>query len=188
MVSYNVTDILLRHIDSKYRFIVHVLYLLEALLDSEEYVRAASKYLLEFRSLFQLLLDDDPEVLESALKCLLKFCKQSGFVRGINKKEVFPKIVSLLGRSDNFAVLKQAGKLFMALLEELEPAEHERFAKKELPNLLDIVHNNEPLSGKFSRAARLLLKSLRIVNFPEFDSAVFTEFLRYMDENFDRID
>jgi|JI6StandDraft_1071083.scaffolds.fasta_scaffold44566_4 hypothetical protein len=86
MVSYNVTDIILRNLDSKYRFISHVLYLLETLLDSDEYVRTAAKYLLEFRALFQVLLDDDAEVLESALKCLLKLCKQSGFMRGINKK------------------------------------------------------------------------------------------------------
>jgi len=119
MVSYNITDIVLRHLESTYRFISHVLYLLEVLLDSEEYVRAAAKYLLEFRSLFQLLLDDDPEVLQFALKCLLKLCKQSGFVRGVNKKETFPKLISLLGKSDNFGVLKQCGKLFITLLEEV---------------------------------------------------------------------
>lgn len=61
-------------------------------------------------------------------------------------------------------------------------------AKKELPSVLDIVHNNDPLSGKFSRAARLLLKSLKIVNIYELDLAVFTEFVSYMDENFDRVD
>lgn len=86
MVSYNITDIILKNMDAKYRFISHVLYLLETLLDSDEYLRAAAKYLLEFRSLFQLLLDDDPEVLESALKCLLKLCKQSGFMRATNKR------------------------------------------------------------------------------------------------------
>lgn len=46
MVSYNVSDIILKNMDSKYRFISHVLYLLETLLDSEEYVRASAKYML----------------------------------------------------------------------------------------------------------------------------------------------
>lgn len=76
----------------------------------------------------------------------------------------------------------------MALLDEVEPAEHEKIAKKELPSLLDLVRNNDPLSARFSRAARLLLKSLKVVNFSDFDAAVFLEFLSYMDENFDRVD
>lgn len=116
MISYNITDVLLKNLDSNYRFISHVLYLLDTLLDSDEYVRASAKYLLEFRALFQLLLDDDPEVLEEVLKCLMKICRQSGFTRGINKKEVFPKVLALLEKSSNFEVLKQAGKLFILLV------------------------------------------------------------------------
>jgi site-specific recombinase len=126
-------------------------------------MRASSKYILEFRSLFLLLLDEDPEILESSLSCLLKLCKQPGFMRGINKKEIFPKLINLLGRSNNFTVLKRAAKLFIAMLEEVDVADHEKFAKKELTNLLEIVKQNEHSSERFSRTARLLFKSLRIV-------------------------
>lgn len=54
--------------------------------------------------------------------------------------------------------------------------------------LLDIVHNNEPMSPRFSRAARLLLKCLRVVNVLDLDVAAFAELTSFMDDNFDRID
>jgi hypothetical protein len=35
MISYNITDVILRNLDPKYRFISHLLYLTEMLIDSD---------------------------------------------------------------------------------------------------------------------------------------------------------
>jgi site-specific recombinase len=108
-------------------------------------------------------------------------------MRGINKKEIFPKLINLLGRSNNFTVLKRAAKLFIAMLEEVDVADHVKFSKKELTNLLEIVKQNEHSSERFSRTARLLFKSLRIVNLYDLDVTVFNEFIKHTDENFYQI-
>ena len=70
MISFNLTEIILKNLTSKYQFIVFLLELLKNLLQSDDFMRAQKSFL-EFRKLVYLLKDEsDEEVILLALDCL----------------------------------------------------------------------------------------------------------------------
>jgi hypothetical protein len=70
MISFNLTEIILKNLTFKYQFIVFLLELLKNLLQSDDFMRAQKSFL-EFRKLVYLLKDEsDEEVILLALECL----------------------------------------------------------------------------------------------------------------------
>jgi hypothetical protein len=86
MISFNLTEMILKNINSKYQFIVYLLELLKNLLQSDDFMRAQKSFL-DFRKLTILLREDsDEEVIILALECLEKLINNSGaFIKSLNK-------------------------------------------------------------------------------------------------------
>ena len=57
MISFNLTEMILKNLSSKYQFIVYLLDLLKNLLQSDDFMRAQKSFL-DFRKLTLLLRDD----------------------------------------------------------------------------------------------------------------------------------
>ena len=70
MISFNLTELILKNLSSKYQFIVFLLELLKNLLQSDDFMRAQKSFL-EFRKLVYLLKDEsDEDVIVLGLECL----------------------------------------------------------------------------------------------------------------------
>lgn len=121
MVSFNVTEIILKNLNEKYGFLELLLELLVCLLRSEEFLKT-NKSFLEFRRLVGLLREgNEEEVVLMAIECLEILINSSGaFVKSINKIECVNAMNSLIKAFTDSKLLKKVSSLYGLIAENFD--------------------------------------------------------------------
>lgn len=168
MMSFDLNTLIFTNLNAQYTFIIFLLSLVRALLDSDDYLRAQTS-LLEYRKLFDLLAsDDDEELLEITLDCLLLLMEKNAlFTRSVDKIKAI-SILSLVLRKSNdectFLLLKKAGKAYAMVLTELESENINKYTKLEVDKILEVVRMKKSNELRFSRGLKVLAKVASIVH------------------------
>ena len=175
MLSFNLNNIILDNLKNEYNFIIYVLTLFRTLLNSNDYLKSQKSFV-EFRRLFDLLAsEDDEEMIDLVLECLLALIdKNSFFTKSINKLASISVLSQLLrSNQENYAILKKAGKIYVALIGDLETEHITKYYKQELPKILEIIGRKRFNENRFNRVIRIVNKMVPlIVEYPELDERV----------------
>ena len=137
MMSFNVNNIILDNLKTEYSFIIYVLTLFRTLLNSNDYIRSQKSFT-EYKKLFDLLAaDDDEELIDLTLETLLILIeKNSFFTKNVNKLSSISVLSQLIRNQDSYPVLKKVGKVYTALVSDIETENIIKFSKQELPKIL----------------------------------------------------
>ena len=175
MLSFNLNNIILDNLKNEYNFIIYVLTLFRTLLNSNDYLKSQKSFV-EFRRLFDLLAsEDDEEMIDLVLECILALIdKNSFFTKSINKLASISVLSQLLrSNQENYAILKKAGKIYVALIGDLETEHITKYYKQELPKILEIIGRKRFNENRFNRVIRIVNKMVPlIVEYPELDERV----------------
>lgn len=175
MLSFNLNNIILDNLKNEYNFIIYVLTLFRTLLNSNDYLKSQKSFV-EFRRLFDLLAsEDDEEMVDLVLECILALIdKNSFFTKSINKLASISVLSQLLrSNQENYAILKKAGKIYVALIGDLETEHITKYYKQELPKILEIIGRKRFNENRFNRVIRIVNKMVPlIVEYPELDERV----------------
>jgi hypothetical protein len=162
MNSYNVTTIVLDHINNEYPFIIYNLHLLKTLLHSKDYLKS-QKSLLEFRKLYQLLKkEDDVETVDLTLDCALILMQNALFTKSLNKIEIISIISQALKNAEDYHILKKIGEIYTLVITELEVENVPRMVK-EVDKMLEVVRGKKFNETRFNRAIRIVLRIAEIL-------------------------
>lgn len=190
MLSFNVNNIILDNMKNDYNFIIYVLTLFRTLLNSNDYLKSQKSFV-EFRRLFDLLAaEDDEEMIDLVLECLLALIdKNSFFTKSINKISSISVLSQLLrSNQENYAILKKAGKIYVCLISDLETEHIGKYYKQELPKILEIIGRKRFNENRFNRAIRIVNKIVPlIVDYGEFDEKVILSLFDLF-ENYEQIE
>lgn len=104
MMSFDLNNLIFGNLNATYNFIIYLLMLIRQLLKSNEYLKTLNS-VLEYRKLFELVSqDDDEQVLEISLECILILMeKNTIFTKSLEKIKSISILSQILRRSNDEA-------------------------------------------------------------------------------------